>query len=184
MFFSITNIKHSLHAQTWLFRLLLVAIGILVVCVLVSKNLYKTDTSLVQSDHKRSKQVSDAADMPQVLTESAVEHLVEQAAKQKYIQDVFNANPKLPLPKKPIPLQPNIINETSVETSAQPSITATNKHISEASNTQRCNYNNQLYVVGDIVKSPQGWVRCTPTLVFPSDNTDKHFGNPSWISIQ
>ncbi len=181
MFFSITKTKPSLRTQVWIFRLLLIAIAILVVSVLVSKNL----TNL--TGNSKPKQSSNVADMPQVLTKSAVEHLVEQAAKQRYIQDVFDANPKLPLAKKPIPLQPNSPNsmgEATVDTPTQPSTTPGDKHMSDAAKTQRCNYNNQLYVVGDIVKSPQGWVRCTPTLTFSSGSVDPHWDRPAWISVQ
>lgn len=50
---------------------------------------------------------------------------------------------------------------------------------------QRCIYNNQNYVPGDIVKVDQGWMRCTPTILFTPENpTKQQTGNPTWTKVQ
>jgi hypothetical protein len=50
---------------------------------------------------------------------------------------------------------------------------------------QRCMYNNQPYVVGDMVNSEQGWIHCTPTLYFTADQpTFAQQGQSVWIKVQ
>ena len=53
----------------------------------------------------------------------------------------------------------------------------------EPSNS-RCNYNHQDYLPGDIVKTDQGWVRCTPTLIFNPEPAENKLGSPAWIAVQ
>ena len=111
-----------------------------------------------------------------IISEKTVDDLVDKAAKQKYIQDVFDSNQKLPLSNESVPLQP-------VDTVDQ-------KQFSQKSNTnnivsQRCYYNGQSYVAGDIVKTDQGWIRCTPTLVFSAEKpTVREYGSPAWTAVQ
>ena len=60
------------------------------------------------------------------------------------------------------------------------SLTSTNN-----SSSQRCLYNNQEYVLGDMVKSDAGWIRCTSSIFFTSDNpTTSQPGQSIWIKVQ
>lgn len=59
----------------------------------------------------------------------------------------------------------------------------TEKKVIKPSNS-RCNYNGQDYLPGDIVKTDQGWVRCTPTLIFNSERAENRPGSPAWIAVQ
>jgi hypothetical protein len=53
-----------------------------------------------------------------------------------------------------------------------------------SSPAQSCIYNAQPYLPGDIVKTDQGWLRCTPTLFFSADNGNKlQTGNPEWTKV-
>lgn len=53
------------------------------------------------------------------------------------------------------------------------------------SNAGRCVYNNQTYALGDIVRTEQGWLRCTPTLSFnPDKPTLPQPDRPAWTRVQ
>lgn len=111
----------------------------------------------------------------QVMSKEAVESLVKSAAEKKYIEDVLNATTNLPVPKHPVPLQP-------APQSVQPAVTSTSN---KAPLAQRCSYAGQLYVAGDMVKTPQTWIRCMPTLIFSGDKSDvQEYGSPAWVVVQ
>ncbi len=49
----------------------------------------------------------------------------------------------------------------------------------------RCMYNNHTYALGDIVKTEQGWLRCTSTLSFnPDTSTLPQPDRPAWTRVQ
>jgi hypothetical protein len=114
-----------------------------------------------------------------VLSKNTIDDLVDKAANQKYLQKVFNAPDglkKLPMPKgakfQPVPEEMR-------------SITSDDK----AGVAQRCIYKAQSYVVGDIVKTDEGWVRCTPTIVFVESEEKgkgviRQAGSPAWTVVQ
>lgn len=112
-----------------------------------------------------------------VMSKAAVDDLVKKAANQKYLQDVFSNDTKLPVPKHPIPLQPL--------TTKAPVVAPVSTGTANGLNAQRCSYNGQMYVLGDIVKTDKGWIRCTPTFIFSPDNpTSQQYGNPAWTAVQ
>jgi|SRR6185312_12638995 len=56
---------------------------------------------------------------------------------------------------------------------------------SAAPPAQRCTYSGQSYLPGDIVKTDQGWLRCTPTLLFLPENPRlPQSGSPAWTTVQ
>lgn len=68
------------------------------------------------------------------------------------------------------------------------SVSQTSPIISSA-NTQitaigRCSYNGQSYVAGDIINTPQGWLRCSLTYVFLPPNTNlPQISVLAWIQV-
>ena len=115
-----------------------------------------------------------------VMSKKTVDDLVEKAANQKYIQKVFNAPDgikKLPIPKvsETFKLVPDSMRDNN----------------SKEVVAQRCAYKGQTYVVGDIMKTDGGWIRCTPTIVFTEAEdkgkgiiTIRQPGSPVWTAIQ
>jgi hypothetical protein len=56
---------------------------------------------------------------------------------------------------------------------------------SDVESPQRCMYNNQPYVLGDMVNTEQCWIRCTSTLYFAADQpTSAQQGQSVWIKVQ
>jgi hypothetical protein len=50
---------------------------------------------------------------------------------------------------------------------------------------QSCFYKDEMYLPGDIVKTKDGWIRCTPTLSFSLNvPTKQQSGNPTWTRVQ
>lgn len=50
---------------------------------------------------------------------------------------------------------------------------------------QSCFYNGQSYLPGDIVKTDNGWIRCSPTFSFSQkDPTKSQSANPTWTTVQ
>lgn len=50
--------------------------------------------------------------------------------------------------------------------------------------SERCIYNNQPYVTGDIVKTDQGWIRCTSTIYFSEDSpATAQNGGAVWTAV-
>ena len=115
----------------------------------------------------------------QVLSKEAVDELVKNAADKKYLQDVLSATSNLPRPKHPVPLKP-------ADTATSLPLLGNGNQPMEIEDVtlQRCSYKGQTYVVGDIVKTTQGWVRCMPTFIFSSEKTERQFGSPAWIEVQ
>lgn len=113
-----------------------------------------------------------------VISREAMDDLVTKAAEQKYLHDVLTKDVKpLPTPKSILSLMP-AHSEPEVKNAE---ITVAVPNIKE----QRCVYNSQSYVVGDIVKTEQGWVRCTPTLIFASDKPNiPQYGSAAWTAVQ
>lgn len=99
-----------------------------------------------------------------VLTPAALDKLIQQAADAKYLRDVLGDkhSPHLPLPQHAMPLQTanSLLRASAVVPANVPG--TTNTKSSPA--LQRCTYQQQTYVPGDIVKTPQGWLRCTPVV--------------------
>ncbi len=57
--------------------------------------------------------------------------------------------------------------------------------VTQPVNTDRCFYKNQTYTPGDILKTEQGWIRCTPTIVFSSEKPElRTQGAPAWTVVQ
>ncbi len=51
--------------------------------------------------------------------------------------------------------------------------------------SQRCMYNSQPYVLGDMVKTDSGWIRCTSTVFFADNNpTTAQPGEAVWTKVQ
>jgi len=48
----------------------------------------------------------------------------------------------------------------------------------------RCNYNGQDYLAGDIVKTSQGWIRCTPIIIFNTERSENMPGSSAWTAVQ
>jgi hypothetical protein len=115
-----------------------------------------------------------------VLSDKTVNDLVDKAANQKYLQKVFDAPEsfkKLPMPKATTEFQP--LPEGMGDKSSKGAV------------AQRCTYKGQSYVVGDIVKTDQEWVKCTPSIVFVDSEdkdkgkvTTKQVGSPVWTLVQ
>lgn len=56
---------------------------------------------------------------------------------------------------------------------------------SNADNPERCSYNGQNYSAGDIVKTEEGWIRCTPSIIFSAANPlEAQASNPVWTKVQ
>jgi hypothetical protein len=98
------------------------------------------------------------------ITPAALDKLIQQAADAKYLRDVLGDknSPHLPLPHHAMPLQTadSLLRATVVAPANVPAVATK----SQAA-LQRCTYQQQTYVPGDIVKTPQGWLRCTPVIV-------------------
>lgn len=112
-----------------------------------------------------------------VLTPAALDKLIQQAADAKYLRDVLGDkhSPHLPLPHHAVPLQPA---DQLLRASTVAPVGAANTKSSTA--LQRCAYQQQTYVPGDIVKTPQGWLRCTPVIVPPGSAT----AAPVWTAVK
>ena len=77
-----------------------------------------------------------------------------------------------PIEKSTAPITNEVVKEMNVAAIQNPAM-------------QRCLYNGQSYIPGDILKTEQGWIRCTPTIIFSSDNTGvRQAGSPAWVSVQ
>jgi hypothetical protein len=125
----------------------------------------------VTEDKNNSKKISDAV----MVSKQEIDDLVKKAAQQKYLQDVFNDDKTLPLTKSyTISLQPY---QSKIDTKVQP--------VTQSPSLMRCSYNGQMYVAGDMVKTDQVWLRCTPTFYFLFDKPRiKHEGPSVWTLIQ
>lgn len=148
---------------------------ILMLMVNLKKNHSEKDSQHLKNDIvKENSKNSQSNSGQMVISKQAIDDLVNKAAQQKYLQDVLGGEEKLPVPKStavPVPLQ------------------ALNTHeISKGQNTiqsQRCFYNGQSFVAGDIVKTDQGWIRCAPTFIFSEDKpTVSNRGVPAWTAVQ
>lgn len=117
-----------------------------------------------------------------ILSKAAVDDLINRAANAKYIEDVLNTQPTLPLSSPPR-LKPYKKMSYSAEPPVMPQITT--KKENAIINAQRCTYNGQSYVPGDIVKTDQGWLRCSSTVIFSSSRTTtSESGKPAWTAVQ
>lgn len=135
----------------------------------------KTYTTLHSDSSSNITDSSSADNNTAVLSKQAVNELIKRAADQKYLQDVFNGNSKLPITKQDVPLKPLNAGSTLQANSAEES------NISG----QRCVYNSQLYIPGDIVKTNIGWIRCTPTILLSGDKQQSiQYGSPAWTAVQ
>ena len=115
-----------------------------------------------------------------VLTQAALAMLIKKAADQQYLQDVFTRGPSLPLP---LPKQRSVrlLHQTRpsrLKSAIQPPMPAS-VHPATILDPQQCNWDGQRYSIGEIVRSDQGWVRCTPSVVSPSEGRS-HYGNAVW----
>jgi hypothetical protein len=64
-------------------------------------------------------------------------------------------------------------------------IDASSTQTSDSHSAERCLYNNQNYVLGDMINTAQGWLRCTPTVTFSSDQPITYQQGPSaWMKVQ
>lgn len=110
-----------------------------------------------------------------LITKTALEDLINRAANQKYLQDVLESGQKLPLPKQngySLPKHP--VRKTAIKSA---------NYFDFAS--KRCSYQGQSYVAGDIVKIPQGWIKCSPIYLFnPRENKLEENKDLAWVVIQ
>ncbi len=68
--------------------------------------------------------------------------------------------------------------------SAVPTTLLPSSILNSVNPSQGCTYNHQIYLPGDILKTEQGWIRCTPTLFFMPDSLTRQTGNPTWTAVQ
>lgn len=84
-------------------------------------------------------------------------------------------------------MAPSYNSDTSTVVDVSTTKATSNSAILSTDNfkTQRCAYNGQNYAPGDIVKTGQNWVRCTPTITFTQDKpTVPAYSAPEWVLVQ
>lgn len=152
--------------------------------ILSSLTLLKYFYENVTLNNKENHQIASSENLKKtadsvVISKQAVDDLVKKAAQQKYIQDVFNDGKNLPMPKSQnITLQPY---QSNTDLKSVSNI----QTVPQNSALTRCSYNGQSYGAGDIVKTDQVWMRCTPTYYFSPDKpTLKQNGQPAWTAVQ
>jgi hypothetical protein len=59
--------------------------------------------------------------------------------------------------------------------------------VKKSHSLQSCFYKGEMYLPGDIVKTNEGWIRCTPVLSFLQNDPEKQKSgnlNPVWTKVQ
>lgn len=129
-------------------------------------------TSQIKNNSKISLPINNAKLLQQkpainLAPDATIINAAQTAKLRQLLSSGSNANyPILPLPHSLSAPQQQISTSVSIT-------------------VQRCTYNNQSYVAGDIVKVDQDWMRCTPTILFTPDDPGKpQIGNPTWTKVQ
>jgi hypothetical protein len=171
-FFSIYALKHPIRRIGFLVLIILTLLTVL----LIGINYFWISTPTPEiAKHTVQQQVVPAIKVNEPsappLTKAAVEELIARASDDKYLHDVLgdkSASKLLPLPTHHITLQPaqQVMALSAKLDNSLPSVAKSNPLAADraAVTVQRCTYQQQSYVIGDIVKTPQGWVRCTPVV--------------------